>query len=165
MKRFKYTFLFWLPVAVFFTACKTVYVPVKETEYVHIKDSVYFRDTTVQYQIEKEYIRDYTGLLDTLRLSTNFSEFESYIDTLSNKLSGSARNKDKSIPVPVQYKERIVYRDSISYKEKPIPIEVEKKVRYTPWYAKILTWIGGLALLGLLIYFLRAYLRLKVAKP
>lgn len=161
MKRFIYFFL----VAVFFTACSTIkYVPVKETEYVTIKDSVYFRDTTIQYQVEKEYVRDYTGMLDTLRIETKYSEFEAHLDTLSNKLSGSARNKELSIPIQTSLKEKVQYRDSIVYKEIPTPYEVEKPVKFVPWYAKILSWIGGLALVALIIYFLRAYLRLRSVK-
>lgn len=129
-------------------ACTTVkYIPVKETEYVTIKDSVYFRDTTVQYRIEKEYVRDYTGMLDTLRIETKYSEFEAHLDTLSNKLSGSARNKELSIPVQASLKEKVQYRNSIVYKEIPTPYEVEKKVKFVPWYAKILSGFGILFLI------------------
>lgn len=135
--------LVFVAIAVVFTACTTVkYIPVKETEYVTIKDSVYFRDTTVQYRIEKEYVRDYTGMLDTLRIETKYSEFEAHLDTLSKKLSGSARNKELSIPVQASLKEKVQYRDSIVYKEIPTPYEVEKKVKFVPWYAKTLSGFG-----------------------
>ena len=145
MKRVLVYFAF---IAVVFTACTTVkYIPVKETEYVTIKDSVYFRDTTIQYQVEKEYVRDYTGMLDTLRLETKYSEFEAHLDTLSNKLSGSARNKEKLINIPMSVKEKIVYKDSIVTKEVPVPVEVEKVVRKVPWYAKILSGFGILFLI------------------
>lgn len=133
-------------VAVVFTACTTIkYVPVKETEYVTIKDSVYFRDTTVQYQIEKEYIKEYAK--DTLRLSTKYSDFTAYQDTLSGLLSGYAKNKEKLIDIPTSVKEKIVYKDSIVTKEVPVPVEVEKIVKKTPWYMKVLAWIGFAALL------------------
>lgn len=141
-------------------ACTTVkYIPVKETEYVTIKDSVYFRDTTVQYRIEKEYVKEYAK--DTLRLSTKYSDFTAYQDTLSGLLSGYAKNKEKLIDIPMSVKEKIVYKDSIVTKEVPVPVEVEKKVKFVPWYAKILSWIGGLALAALIIYFLLSYLRRK----
>ena len=136
-------------------ACSTVkYVPVKETEYVTVRDTTVLRDTTIQYQIEKEYVRDYTGLLDTLRLSTGLAEAESYVDTTNNVLTGSIRNKDKTLNIPTQYKERTVYRDSIVYKEVPVPVEVTKEVRYIPWWAKVLSWIGGLSLAAAIIYIL-----------
>ena len=140
LKRLLVYFVF---IAVVFTSCTTVkYIPVKETEYITIKDFVYFRDTTIQYQIEKEYVRDYTGMLDTLRLETKYSEFEAHLDTLSNKLSGSARNKEKSLNIPMSVKEKVLYKDSLVYKEIPTPYEVEKPVKFVPWYAKILSGFG-----------------------
>ena len=139
-----------------FAACSTVkYVPVKEIEYVTVRDTTVLRDTTIQYQIEKEYVRDYTGLLDTLRLSTGLAEAETYVDTTRNVLTGSIRNKNKTLNIPTQYKERTVYRDSIVYKEKPVPVEVEKIVKKVPWWAKFLSTIGGLALAAAVLYILR----------
>lgn len=121
-----------------FAACRTVYVPVKETEYVHIKDSVAVHDTTIAYQIEKEYIERYAT--DTLRLETNYSNFVAFQDTTVGKLSGMAWNKSKTVEVPVQWKERIVYRDSISVKE--VPVEVEKPVPYVPLFWRICSVFG-----------------------
>lgn len=139
-----------------FAACSTVkYVPVKETEYVTVRDTTVLRDTTIQYQIEKEYVRDYTGLLDTLRLSTGLAEAETYVDTTRNVLTGSIRNKEKTLNIPTQYKERTVYRDSIVYKEKPVPYEVEKIKKVVPWWAKFLSTIGGLTLIAAVLYILR----------
>lgn len=150
-KIFGRILVYFALVAVVFTACTTVkYIPVKETEYVTVRDTTVLRDTTVQYQIEKEYVRDYTGLLDTLRLSTGLAEAESYVDTARNVLTGSIRNKDKTLNIPTQYKERTVYRDSIITKEVPVPVEVEKIVKRTPWIMKVLSGIGIVAL-GLLL--------------
>lgn len=138
MKRLLVYFAF---VAVVFTACTTIkYIPVKETEYVTIKDSVYFRDTTVQYRIEKEYVKEYAK--DTLRLSTKYSDFTAYQDTLSGLLSGYAKNKEKLIDIPMSVKEKVIYKDSLVYKEIPTPYEVEKVIRTVPWYAKILSGFG-----------------------
>ena len=138
--------LYFVLVAVFFTAgCKTIqYVPIEHTEYVHIKDSVYFRDTTVQYQIEKEYIEKYAQ--DTLRLETAYSNFVAFTDTTVGKLSGKAWNKSKTVEIPAQFKEKIVYKDSLVYQDKPVPVEVEKVVKVVPWYAKILSGLGILFL-------------------
>ena len=81
-------------------------------------------------------------MLDTLRLETKYSEFEAHLDTLSNKLSGSARNKEKSLNIPMSVKEKVLYKDSLVYKEIPTPYEVEKPVKFVPWYAKILSGFG-----------------------
>ena len=135
------------------SGCKVIkYVPVKETEYVHIRDSVYFRDTTIKYQIEKQFVKDYTGLLDTLRMQTDYAESEAYIDTTRNMLVGSMKNKHRNIEIPTQYKERIVYKDSIRDREVPVPVEVEKKVHY-PYEKWLWVWaILATVFMGLVIY-------------
>ena len=143
-----------LSVLCILSGCKVIkYVPIKETEYVHIKDSVYFRDTTIQYRLEKQYVRDYTGLLDTLKLETDYAQSEAYIDTTNNMLTGSIRNKEKPIYIPTQYKERIVYKDSIRDREVPVPVEVEKKIHY-PYEKWLWVWaILATVFIGLTIYF------------
>lgn len=130
-------------------------VPVVHTEYVHTIDSVYVKDTTIQYRIEKEYIRDYTGLLDTLMLETTYSKFVAFVDTSSAKLSGTAKNKEKLIDIPMSVKEKVVVRDSVVYKE--VPVKVEVPVRYTPRIWKILGWIGILSLVAGVLFILRKF--------
>jgi len=131
--------------------CGTIkYVPVKETEYVTIRDSVYFRDTTVQFKVEKEYVRDYTGLLDTLELSTGYADARAWVDTSMATLAGEIKNKEKVIDVPVSVKEKVVYRDSIVTKEVPVEVEVEKVVH--PGYEKYLWGWLVLTLLAFIAY-------------
>lgn len=116
-----------LAILLLFAACRTIqYVPIKQTEYVTVRDSVYLRDTTIQYKVEKEYVKDYTGLLDTLHLETGMAEASAWVDTTKSVLAGEIKNKQKNIDIPVQVKEKIVVRDSIVYKEKPVPVEVVK---------------------------------------
>lgn len=134
-------------------SCKTVYIPVAEKEYVTVRDSVYLRDTTVQYKVEKEYVKDYTGLLDTLRMETSYSSFAAWVDTSAAKLSGIAQNKEKIVDIPVQVKEKVTVRDSIVYKEVPVEVEVVKTVhpKYEAW---LWAWlIFSLLGLGLFVYF------------
>lgn len=108
--------------------CKTIYVPVEHTEYVTVKDSVYFVDTVVQYKVEKEYIKDYTGLLDTLNLETGMASAKAWVDTSRNTLAGEIRNKENVIDIPVQVKEKVITRDSVVYKEVPVPVETIREV-------------------------------------
>lgn len=123
-----------LILGVFLPACTvTKYVPVETIKEVHIKDTTWLRDTLIDYRIEREYIRDWTGLLDTLRMGTEYSDFKAYADTSKGLLVGEARNKDKVIPVPAQIPVHETVRDSIVYKEVPVPVEVVKKV--TPRWA------------------------------
>jgi hypothetical protein len=135
---------------VFFAGCKVQYVPVEHTEYVTVRDSVYLRDTTIQYKIEKEYVRDYTGLLDTLDMETSYASARAWVDTSKAVLAGEIKNKENVINIPVQVKEKVTVRDSIVYQDRPVPVEVEKVVH--PGYEK---WLWGwlvFSLLGLALF-------------
>lgn len=133
--------------------CKTIqYVPVEHTEYVTVRDSVYVRDTMVQFKVEREYVRDYTGLLDTLEMETSYAASRAWVDTTNNILTGDIRNKEREVDVPVQVKERIVVRDSIVYQEKPVPVEVVKTVhpKYEVW---LWLWlVASVLLVGFRVY-------------
>jgi hypothetical protein len=138
---------------VFFAGCKVQYVPVEHTEYVTVRDSVYLRDTTIQYRIEKEYVRDYTGLLDTLDMETSYASARAWVDTSKAVLAGEIKNKENVINIPVQVKEKVTVRDSIVYQDRPVPVEVEKVVH--PGYEKWLwAWlVFSLLGLALFVYF------------
>lgn len=142
--------------------CRTIqYVPIKQTEYVTVRDSVYLRDTTIKYQVEKEYVKDYTGLLDTLELSTGLAEARAWVDTTKSVLAGEIKNKRKSIDIPVQVKEKVVVRDSIVYKEKPVPVEVEVvKTKYPAVFWWLLGW--GILSIGYIV--LKVYFKMRTSK-
>lgn len=136
--------------------CKTIqYVPVTHTEYITVRDSVAIHDTTIQYRLEREYIERYAT--DTLFLDTRYSEFVAYTDTTVGKLSGKAWNKEKIVEIPTQWKEHIVYRDSIVYQEKPYPVEVVKEVRHTPKFWKFFGLIGMLTVIAGAVLILRKF--------
>lgn len=140
--------------------CKTIqYVPIEHTEYVHQLDSVYFRDTTIQYQVVPEYVRDYRGLTDTLVLRTSLAESRSWVDTSKAVLAGEIKNRENVINVPVSVKEKVIVKDSIVYKDVPVPVEVVKTVH--PAYEKWL-WVYAFVSLALLGLWLWRKFRLKV---
>lgn len=144
MKRLLVYLLFGLLVF----GCTTIkYVPVKETEYVTIRDSVYFRDTLVRVELEKARLSDFVNVGDTLVLSTDLARSTAFLDTTSGTLKGTLENIKKYVEKPVQIKEKIVYRDSIVKQEIPVPVEVEKIVQKVPLLYKIFAWIGFAALL------------------
>lgn len=153
MKHFlKYTFLFLILGILASCSPKVIYQPVETVKEVHVKDTTILRDTTIQYKLETQYVRDYTGMLDVLKLSTDYAEAEAWVDTTANTLRGSIRNKDKVLNIPTQYKERLVYRDTVITKEVPVPVEVVKEVRHVPWIFRVLSGIGLLAVLGVAAY-------------
>ena len=160
MKHFKYTTLLFL-CALVFAACspRVMYVPVETVKEVHTRDSVYYRDTVVRVELEKARLSDFVDVGDTLVLATDLARATAFVDSTKGILRGTIENIKPYIekPVPVQHK--IEYRDSIITKEVPVPVEVEKIVKRTPWIMRVLSGIGIIALGLLLGWFIRCYSR------
>ena len=154
IKHFNIFFIFLLT----FIGCSTTrYVPVKETEkeVVNYKDSIRIRDSIVVTPIER--IVDVVPTYDTLRLETTQARAKAYVDTALHLLRGSIENKDKS-KTEVREVVKFVERTDTVYIEKPVPYEVEKKVKYVPAIYK-LSLIFMIAAIGLTV--IRLFLRYK----
>ena len=139
-------------------ACSiTKHVPTESQTVINYVDSVRFevRDSIVL--VPKEVYKDYAGLLDTLRIETEFAKAEAWADTTHNILNGRLETKKA-----VEYREKVVYRDRVQYRDsiqvKEIPVEVVKTVSKTP---EIFWWILGYSLLITLAAGLKIYLKLK----
>lgn len=101
--------------------CSTIkYVPIESDREVKVVTEIVYRD------LPKESHSQMT--VDTSRVETSLAESTAYIDTATNMISHSIRNKVDSIRVEYKFLERKVYRDSIITKEVPVEVEVEKKV-------------------------------------
>lgn len=138
-------------------SCRTIqYVPVEHTVTVVQKDSVYLRDTVLQVEVEKARISAFTGLLDTLSIKTEISDFRAYCDTATATLRGDVRQFG-TIPVKVQWKEKVTVRDSLVYQEKPVPVEVVKRERYVPWFWRFFAVLGIVATAGVVFWLLRKF--------
>ena len=150
-------FLFILFLLSFVGCSTTRYVPVKETEkeVVNYKDSIRIRDSIVVIPVER--IVDVVPAYDTLRLETTQAKAKAYVDTTLHLLRGSIENKDKA-KTEVREVIRFVERTDTVYVEKPVPYEVEKKVRYVPAIYK-LSLIFMIAAIGLTV--IRLFLRYK----
>lgn len=150
---------FALGFQVFVASCspKIIYQPVETIKEVTVRDTTYLRDTTIKYKIEKQYVRDYTGLLDELVLETDYAIARAHVDTAAAKLSGSIENKEKTVEIKTQWKERLVYRDSIITKEVPVEVEVEKIVKVVPRFWKFFGLIGMLTVIAGVVLILRKF--------
>ena len=126
---------------------------VTETHYV---DSTRWHDSTIYYIVPIERYRDYTSLLDTLKLETSLAKAEAYVDTTNNTLKGSIENKKDSLKTVIKWKERIVQKDSLVYKE--VPVEVEKEVTK---YPKTYWWFMGISILAAVYVALKVFLKVK----
>ena len=135
------------------TSCSTIkYVPVKETEYVTVTETLV--DTVIKWAppIEKvdNETKDTTSMVETsLAKSTA---------TVSNgTLHHTIENKKDSIKTKIVYKDKIVTKTE--YKEVPVEVEVEKKV--VPGWC---WWSLAINILVAIVFIIRLYFRFKLKK-
>ena len=142
-------FLFIILLLIFVGCSTTRYVPVKEIEkeVINYKDSIRIKDSVVVIPVER--IVDVVPAYDTLKLETTQARAKAYVDTTLHLLRGSIENKDKA-KTEVREVIRFVERTDTIYVEKPVPYEVEKKVRYVPAIYK-LSLIFMIAAIGLTV--------------
>ena len=117
-------------------------LPIQDTTAIQYRyiDSIIYRDSIIFHNIYKEYYKDYSSLLDTLNMTTTYSESKSWVDTTNKILKGELKNKEDSIPIKIKWKEKIVYKDSLVYIKEEVPVEVEKIVTKHPKY-EIYLWM------------------------
>ena len=140
----KLIFLTW--VAILACSCGTPkYITVKEKEY--IKDTVLIKADTVKVDIPVEVKVNVVPELDTLKMETSVAEAEAYLDTLTQTLKGTLKNKKTELQKEIQVVEKTKY---VEHKvEVPVPYEVVKTK--TPLWAWWLLAIDACLLVGFLL--------------
>ena len=134
-----------------FVSCSTIkYVPVKETEYVTVTETLV--DTVIKWappieKVDKE-TKDTTSTVETsLAKSTA---------TVSNgTLHHTIENKKDSIKTKIVYKDKIIKQTE--YKEVPVEVEVVKKV-VPDWC----WWLLGINILTAIVFAIRLYFRFRL---
>lgn len=140
------------------SGCKQILPVIQREEVVtrYVDSTIWHTDTNF-FEIPVEVYRDYTGLLDTLRLENKYSIAWSAVDTNNMILLGELKSKNVKVPVEYKWKERIIYQDTTIFKEKEIkvPYPVVEEKRYIPTFAWIcIVWAAiSIILLGLWLYF------------
>ena len=158
MRKLQYIAL-WFAVAVLITACtKRIYVPVEKRVEVAVHDTTVLHRTDTLVEVEKARISDFSGLLDTLYLSTDLARSTAFVDTVTATLRGTLEQSGK-LPVQIVWKERTVTKDSLVYRDVPYPVVEEKVVKVVPWFWRVFAVIGIVAVAGAVFRLLR---RLKV---
>ena len=103
--------------------------PSNQTVYTY-KDSTVIRDSLRYVDLPIERIVDRVAVYDTLDLETSLARARAWVDTSKHSLVGEMQNKDKA-KIKVEYRDRIIYRDSVHTKEVPVPYEViVEKTKY-----------------------------------
>ena len=140
-----------LGILVFLTACTTIkYIPIKGETIVKDSIIVETRIDTLKIQLPPEKVRDWTGLLDTLQMDTRYAQSKSWVDTTRGILAGELVTKDTPVEAYVPSTSTTQVRDSIVYRDVPVPVEVVKTVH--PKYEKWL-WIWSvLSFLGIALF-------------
>ena len=152
-----------LSIAVIFASCspKIIYTPVKDSISVERRDSVIYRVDTLRIPVPVETVKEVVPM-DTLKMETSVAEAKVWADTSTKTLKGELKNKKTELAATqVVYKEKTVYRDSLITKEIPVPVEVEKEVKYVPWPVKILAYLGGISLVIIIFVIFSKLMKMK----
>lgn len=152
MKTTKLILFAW--VAILACSCGTPkYITVKEKEYV--KDTVVLKADTVRVPVPVEVKVNVVPELDTLKMETSVAEAEAFLDTLTNTLKGTLKNKKTKLKKEIQVVEKTKY---VEHKVKvPVPYEVVKTK--IPRWAWVLLAFNVSILIGFLI---SLYLKFRV---
>lgn len=130
--------------------CGTVKsIPIETRVEYHIIDSVRIEVRDSVRIFDKSRQKDYGKLTDTLDIQGKRSSMRAWADTTNMVIGGELTEFPSEERIRIVYKDRVEVRDSIVLKEVPIPVEIEKEVRYVPWIYKVLSAIG---LLGIGIF-------------
>ena len=143
---FKNTIFFLILWALSFSCAHVKYVPVEHVVSVAVHDTTYLKPDTVKVDVPFEVVREVCPALDTLTMETSIASAWAALDTTTRTLNGGIENKRASISKPVEIPVRVIVRDSLVYRDVPMPVEVEKPVRYVPFLCRLLSLIGGIAL-------------------
>ena len=99
----------------------------------------------------KSVYKDYTGLLDTLRITDERATMTAWADTTHNILAGKLEVQPSENRTMIEYKDREVH-DTLYLKEPyPVPTEVKTTPKAYPW-SLALNFLF-LSLTGMWIYF------------
>lgn len=136
------------------TACsRKIFIPVEKT--VTVTETV--RDTVVQVQIEKEYVKSITPDT-TSTIETKYACSTATYHGESGLLEHNIENKQDCIPVKVVYKDKEIVKEVPA----PYPVEVEKKVEVPTrmplrWWEKIFFYAGMATVGGGVFWLLRKF--------
>ena len=114
------------------------------------RDSTVLRDSVIITPVEKVV----EIAPDTLYMETSLAKARAYFDTTICMLKGNMENKQQLVQ-KIAYREKTVFRDSLVYK--PVPVEVEKPVKYTPKFVKGLAGVGIISILLFILMIVKKF--------
>lgn len=145
-----------LLVAFLTPSCKTVYVPLESNVETHYVDSVRWEIRDSIRITERSRYKDWTGLLDTLSISSARGHMRAWTDTTRNILAGELTEEPLEEKTRIVYRDREVLKDTTIYQQVPVEVEVVKSV--VPRWS---WWSLAINILGLILLCLFIYLKVK----
>ena len=127
-------------------------VPVSTNTEVNVKDSLVINIKDSVRITERSVYKDYAGLLDTLRIKNGRASMTAWADTTHNLINGTLETEPQEEKTKIIYKDRGKLRDSLVFKEVPVPVEVTKEVKVIPKFWRV-SGIFGIVCLVLLLTF------------
>ena len=98
-------------------------------------------------------------LTDTARIKSSRGNIAwAVADTAGERLTLGLEEAPFEEKTRIVYKDRIQYRDSIQYVEKPVPVEIEKKIKVYPRWMIVLSILG---IISTLVISFQVYLKIK----
>ena len=126
------------------------YVPVSTNTEVNVKDSLVINIKDSVRITERSVYKDYAGLLDTLRIKKNgVASMTAWADTTHNLINGTLETEPQEEKTRIVYKDRWKVRDSLVFKEVPVPVEVTKEVKVIPKFWRVTGVFGIICLVVL----------------
>lgn len=130
-------------------SCKTVYVPIQTDTSVNVKDSTVLNIKDSIRITEATKYRDMAWLGDTLRIRGQRSRMWAVADTVKEAIIGGLEEDKVEEHYKIIYKDRWKTRDSLVFKEVPVPVVETKIEKYIPKWCYYSLVFSILVLLGL----------------
>lgn len=135
--------------------------PVTSTHTVEIKDTVIIKeilkDTTITVYLPADSVItvmvvtcDSSGMAQMKETVIKHKNMVATLKIQNGKLYQNITHLLDSMEVTVQYKDREI--TNLQSRIESLSQVKEKEVKYIPWWAKALSWIGGIALLLILLF-------------
>ena len=143
--------------AIFFQSCSPKVVPGGSTN-TQVRDSVVIqvRDSVVITPIER--VVDVAAVYDTLKMETSLAKSRAWLDTTNHMLRGEIQNK-KQVQKEIKTEVKWQTRDSIVYKELPVPYEVVKTK-----HPAVFWWLLGWFILSVIYIIVKIYFKMRISR-
>lgn len=161
----KYILLLAVVASLMLTSCSYEFYckrcPTTTTHTVEIKDTVIIKeilkDTTITVILPADSVItvmvvqcDSMGMAQMKETVIKHKNMVATLKIQNGKLYQNITHLLDSMEVTVQYKEREI--TNLKSRIENLSQVKEKEVKYIPWWAKVLSWIGGIALLLILLF-------------